>query len=44
MNKFILSVNNILIFENTILKNIHKSGNIFDYKSDCKNTLHQYNF
>ena len=30
-------VNNILIFENTILKNIHKSGNIFDYKSDCKN-------
>ena len=30
-------VNNILIFENTILKNIHKSGNIFNYKSDCIN-------
>ena len=30
-------VNNILMFENTILKNIHKSGNIFNYKSDCKN-------
>ncbi len=30
-------VNNILIFENTILKKVHKSGNIFDFKSDCKN-------
>ena len=28
-------VNNILIFENKIIKNIHKSGNIYNYKSDC---------
>jgi len=28
-------VNNLLIFENNLLKNIHKSGNIYNYKSDC---------
>ena len=29
-------VNNFLIFENSILKKIHPSGNIEGYKSDCK--------
>ena len=28
-------INNLLIFENKIINNIHKSGNIYNYESDC---------
>jgi len=28
-------LNNFLIFENNLIKGIHKTGNIYDYKSDC---------
>lgn len=31
------SVNNILFFENNLLKTLHVSGNINEYSSDCKN-------
>ena len=29
------NVNNFLIFENNLIKEIHKTGNIYDYKSNC---------
>ena len=31
------SVNNILFFENNLLKTLHATGNINEYRSDCKN-------
>ena len=39
MNEFsnFCEVNNILFFENDLIKYFHKSGNINNYNSDCKN-------
>tara|TARA_B100000965_G_scaffold29020_1_gene21501 strand:+ start:8808 stop:10595 length:1788 start_codon:yes stop_codon:yes gene_type:complete len=31
------SVNNILFFENNLLKTLHATGNVNEYRSDCKN-------
>ena len=34
---FFVKINNIIFFENRLIKKIHPSGNIYGYKSDCSN-------